>query len=413
MGCGAPWRGTPVKILSVNTFFPCPPRRGMDLIYLNLLKLQSRDHAVTVVTMRRSEAEAAPSEDLPELRARVVFVEPRNTTSLAYKIWYRVLYSLLSVITWRPRCTFYGAPRELADEVRRLLATERFDLVEIHHSTSASLSKATGDHRTALYMYDVHFRAKARSAATKRGFNAFLARLGVSQFRHFEKRMLSNYDAILLGQEEDKAEVLRLIKKGPLVALMPNVIDTDIVRPEPSTESRPHTAIFVGAMTHQANIDAIMHFYQHIWPLIRERVTDAQWMIVGAWPPPEILALDGHQGVCVYSNVPDVKPFIRESAVYIAPLRIGSGVKVKIMEALAMGKAIVATPVAAEGMGLLNGRDIEVADLDSPFADTVVNLWQNDAARQSLELHARQCVVERFGFEAGARTLNCIYEQLR
>jgi glycosyltransferase involved in cell wall biosynthesis len=165
-------------------------------------------------------------------------------------------------------------------------------------------------------------------------------------------------------------------------------------------------------MTHKANIDAIMHFHQHIWPLIRQRVPDAQWMIVGAWPPPEILALDGHQGVCVYSNVPDVKPFIRESAVYIAPLRIGSGVKVKIMEALAMGKAIVATPVAAEGMGLLVGQNVEIAELDDQFADVIIRLWADSTCRSQMEQHARQTAIERFGIDAGARTLTQIYQQL-
>lgn len=399
-----------MRILSVNTFFPCPPRRGMDLIYLNLLKLQAHDHDVTVVTLRRSDMDSRHIGELADHCRRLVFVEPRNATSLLSKVWRRLLYSLLSVLEWRPRCTFYGAPRELRQAVRRLLAAERFDLVEIHHSTSASLRDDVGTIPAALYLYDVHYRAKARAAAMKRGFGGFLAWLEVLQFRRFEKRAVARFDALLLGQEEDKAEVVRLARPGALVALMPNVIDTDVVRPASAAPPKPRTAVFVGAMTHQANVDAIMHFHRHVWNDVRARVPDAAWSIVGAHPPPEIVALDGHHGVRVHANVPDVKPYIAEAAVYIAPLRIGSGVKVKVMEALAMGKAIVATGVAAEGMGLQSGENIHVAELDAPFRDAVIRLWTDDAYRLALQRNARDFAVAAFSFAAGRHALNGMYE---
>jgi glycosyltransferase involved in cell wall biosynthesis len=400
-----------MRILSINTFFPCPVRRGMDLLYLNLLKLQARDHDVTVLTLRRSDIESQHIEELADHCRRVVFVEPRNATRLLSKVWRRLLYSLLSVLQWRPRCTFYGAPRELQEAVRRLVAAEHFDLVEIHHSTSASLRDDIGNIPAALYLYDVHYRAKARSVATKRGFAALFAWLGVLQFRRFEKRAVTRFDALLLGQEEDKAEVVRLARPGALVALMPNVIDTDVVRPTSGPPPKARTAVFIGAMTHQANVDAIMYFHRHVWNDVRARVPDAAWSIVGAQPPPEIAALDGHNGVRLYANVPDVKPYIAEAAVYIAPLRIGSGVKVKVMEALAMGKAIVATGVAAEGMGLRSGENIQVAELDAPFRDAIIHLWSNDAYRLALQNNARSFAVEAFSFEAGRQTLNGIYKE--
>jgi len=385
----------------------------MDVIYLNLLRLQAQNHRVTVVTLQRSAADKAHAGDLEAVCHRSVMVSPGNAAHFAVKLWRRLLYSFLSVVRWQPRCTFYGAPRELAKEVARLLATEHFDLVEIHHSTSASLQDVVRNRPTALYLYDVHYRAKARAAATNRGFARLVARLGVSQFRRFERRAMRRFKALLLGQEEDRAEVARVAGPGAVVELMPNVIDTDLVRPGADDEIRPRSLVFVGAMTHQPNVDAILTFHRTIWPQLRAGFPDAQWAIVGAAPPPEIVALDGSEGVHVYANVPDVRPFIATAAVYVAPLRIGSGVKVKIMEALAMGKAIVATPVAAEGMGLEPGRDLIVADLGPTFSEAVAGLWHDAAARNTMQRHARKAAVARFSVNAGRETLDRVYDRLQ
>jgi len=384
----------------------------MDVIYLNLLRLQARDHRVTVVTLQRSAADKQHARDLQAVCHRVVMVSPGNAGHFSIKLWRRLLYSLLSVVRWQPRCTFYGAPPELAREVARLLATDVFDLVEIHHSTSAALQNVVRNCPTALYLYDVHYRAKARAAATKHGFARLVALLGVSQFRRFERRAMSRFKALLLGQEEDRAEVARVVGPGAVVQLMPNVIDTDAVRPGGDDKIRPQSLVFVGAMTHQPNVDAILTFHRTIWPQLRAGFPDAQWAIVGAAPPPEIAALHGREGVQVHANVPDVRPFIAAAAVYIAPLRIGSGVKVKIMEALAMGKAIVATPVAAEGMGLKAGRDLIVSDLGPGFSAAVAGLWQDAAARQEMQRHAREAAVARFSVNAGRETLDRTYNRL-
>jgi glycosyltransferase involved in cell wall biosynthesis len=116
--------------------------------------------------------------------------------------------------------------------------------------------------------------------------------------------------------------------------------------------------------------------------------------------------------VKVFADVADVKPYIAEAAIYVAPLRIGSGVKVKIMEAMALGKAIVATAVAAEGMGLVSGRDLEVAELDAPFCDAVVRLFSEPQRRSSLEANARSAAVKLFSVEAGVKTLDAAYAGL-
>lgn len=402
-----------MNILSVNTFFPCPPRRGMDLIYLNLLKLQSTKHSVTVVTLCRSGEEERHLAELSAWCDRVVLVRPRNAGSFLAKAWRRCLYSTLSWLQWRPRPSYYGATPELRSVVRDLVGQGRFDLVEIHHSTSAGLRREAGPGPCALYLYDLHFRSRERLAATTRGVEKIAASVEASKFRRFEAAMVPRFDLLLLGQEQDKAVVESWHTGARVVALMPNVIDTDSVTPRNCYPPGSRVAVFVGAMTHQANVDAVLNFFRGAWMRIRGEVPDAQWWIVGGAPPPEIRDLHGRDGVSVHADVPDVAPFVAAASVYVAPLRIGSGVKVKMMEALALGKAIVATGVAAEGMGLVSGRDLEIAELDGPFADAVVRLWSDDQHRTRLEQGARETAVNRFGVEAGRRVMDAVYAGMR
>jgi glycosyltransferase involved in cell wall biosynthesis len=384
----------------------------MDIIYLNLLKLQAQGHTVTVVVLVRTPEERQHLTEFATYCDRLIVVTPRNVDSYLFKAYYRILYSLLSLLWWWPRCTFYGSPPELRREVRQLTTEHCFDLVEIHHSTSAALRDEVSKGATALYLYDVHFRAKARLAETKTGLARLLALMEVSKFHRFETQAFRRFDLLMLGQEEDKVEVLKWVDAGVAVNLMPNVIDTDTVKPTRGDGLGERVAIFVGAMTHQANVDAVTNFFQAAWPQIVERVPGAEWWIVGASPPEEIRALDGQQGVRVFADVPDVRPYISKAAVYVAPLRIGSGVKVKIMEALALGKAIVASPVAAEGMGLTAGMELEVAELDDPFAATVVRLFSDATHRAMLEANAREAAVKLFSVTAGVKTLAAAYDRL-
>jgi len=402
-----------MNILSINTFFPCPPRRGMDVVYLNLLKVQAAAHAVTVVTVCRNEVQSGGVEELARHCSELHVVTPRNVTSLPYKIYYRLLYSTLSVLLWQPRCTFYGAPRELRDLVRRLVAERHYDLVEVHHSTSATLRDCFPHHAAALYLYDLHFRARARLAATRRGIARVVARVQQSMFRHFESVMMSKYDLLLFGQDEDLAAAAEMQIPADRLALMPNVIDTDQSAPSENESQANNAVVFVGAMTHHANIDAIAHFHRQIWPLVRAKVPDAEWWIVGASPTEDIKRLSGCDGIRVFADVPDVRPFIHQASVYIAPLRIGSGVKVKIMEALSLGKAIVATGTAAEGMGLVPDRDLFVADLDRPFADAVASLLSDETRRSRLGRNARDAACRLYSFDAGRKTLGRAYGRLK
>lgn len=398
-----------MNILSINTFLPFPTRRGMDIVYLNLLKTQARKHDVTVVSMRRTGTEDDFLAEIAPYVKAAHLAGPR-VRGTGRKIADRLRYGALSPLLWRPKSTFYDTASEMAELVRRVSRSERFDIVEVHHSPSAGLVRHAEGDRKLLYMYDVHYRSAGRLAATRSGLAGLSARIEASKFRSFEPAIVGKFDGVLFGQDEDMREMSPFIRADAIAGLMPNIVDTDTFKPAPGN-GRKRAVVFVGAMSHRANVDAILHF-QATWDRIRARAGDVELWLVGATPPDEVRALDGSRGIRLFADVPDIRPFVEEAAVYVAPLRIGSGVKVKIMEAMAMGKAIVATPVAAEGMGLTSGKDLRICEPDDDFVDAVIDTLQDQAVREALEAQARKTAVKRFGFAHGRAELDKIYSRL-
>jgi glycosyltransferase involved in cell wall biosynthesis len=383
----------------------------MDVVYLNLLKTQALKHEVSVVSMRRAGNE---DDHLEEIRpyVREVYLAGGRVRSTGIKVRDRLRSAVLSPLLWRPRCTFYDHSPEMARVVTEVSGGAEFDVIEVHHSPSAGLIRyARGGGARVLYMYDVHFRSIARLADTRAGMLRAHAKMESSKYRHFEPAAARAFHGVLFGQEEDRRTFAPLLPPDRVTALMPNIVDTDRLQPGSGAGSS-RAIVFVGAMSHRANVDAIQHFQAQLWDRIRERVSDVELWLVGATPPNDIRALDGTRGIRVHADVTDVRPFVDAAMVYVAPLRIGSGVKVKIMEAIAMGKAIVATPVAAEGMGLSDGEEIEVRDLGAPFVDCVVGLLKDRAKRQTLQHRARIAAVRRFSFSTGAEELDNLYARL-
>jgi polysaccharide biosynthesis protein PslH len=400
-----------VRILSINTFFPLPTRRGMDVVYLNLLKTQALKHEVTLVSMRRAgDEDDLLHEILPYVRK--VHLAGDRVRGRGIKVRDRLRSAVLSPLLWRPSCTFYDHSPEMARVVADVSSEAEFDVIEVHHSPSAGLIRhARGGGARLLYMYDVHSRSTARLASTRSGVARARAKMEASKYRHFEPIAAREFHGVLFGQEEDMRIFAPLLPPHRVTGLMPNIVDTDRFQPGPGAGSS-RAIVFVGAMSHRANVDAIHHFQAHVWDQIRARVRDVELWLVGATPPDEIRALNGTRSIRVHADVTDVRPFINAAMIYVAPLRIGSGVKVKIMEAMAMGKAIVATPVAAEGMELSHGEDIKVHDLSIAFVDSVVELLNNQAERKRLQERARATAVQRFSFPTGALELDDIFARL-
>lgn len=219
----------------------------------------------------------------------------------------------------------------------------------------------------------------------------------------FERSALERFDLVLAVSEADRQTFARLYP-GALRApihVIPTGVDTSYFTPFPGTERRAHL-VFTGSMDWLPNEDGMLYFVREILPRIRRSEANVTLSIIGRSPTPAVRRLAEEAGIEVTGRVDDVRPHVASGDVYIVPLRIGGGTRLKIFEAMAMGKAVVSTTVGAEGLPVTPGRDIVIADEPARFAHAVVHMIRDTAARRAIEGAARQLVVECYDWSAVA-----------
>ncbi len=201
--------------------------------------------------------------------------------------------------------------------------------------------------------------------------------------------------------EADRA-LLAARAPGADIRAIPTGVDTSYFHPNGAAEA-PATLVFTGSMDWYPNEDAILYFLDAILPEVRREVPGVSLAVVGRDPTDRLRAAGSAAGICVTGTVSDVRPYVAEAAVYVVPLRVGGGTRLKIFEALAMGKAVVSTRVGAEGLPIVSDRHFLQADSPAAFAQAVISLLKDADRRRALGLAGRRLVEERYSWSQVTR----------
>jgi len=214
-----------------------------------------------------------------------------------------------------------------------------------------------------------------------------------------ERRYVELADHVLTVSENDRASFLQYVDSGH-ISVIPTGVDTEYFQPSAQPEQADSMA-FTGTMDWMPNEDGVAHFVDKIFPLIRREAPNAAFWAVGRRPPRRIQALASDR-VVVTGAVDDIRPYLGKAAVCVVPLRSGSGTRIKIFEAMAMGKAIVSTTMGAEGLPVMHGENIILADDPADFARQVIELLRDPQRRAQLGGAARKLVEEGYGWPSAA-----------
>jgi glycosyltransferase involved in cell wall biosynthesis len=220
----------------------------------------------------------------------------------------------------------------------------------------------------------------------------------------FERDALTRFDLVLAVSDTDRRTLERLYPgalRNP-VHVVQTGVDTSYFTPMPRQERRAHL-VFTGSMDWLPNEDGMTYFVRDILPLIRQAEPDVTLSIVGRNPTPAVQRLAQTPGIEVTGRVDDVRPHVAAGDIYVVPLRIGGGTRLKIFEAMSMSRAVVSTTIGAEGLPVTSGRDIVIADEPALFAESVVRLIRDADTRHRIESAARQLVVSRYDWAAVSR----------
>jgi glycosyltransferase involved in cell wall biosynthesis len=270
---------------------------------------------------------------------------------------------------------------------------------------------------TVLDLHNVEYEVLVRAAGAP-GVGAVrrvYSQAEAVKFRRDEPRLWRRFTALLTTSERDRQQVLAHAP-GLQVTVVPNGVDTAFFHPAPPdyvrTGAEP-TVVFTGMMAYYPNQDGVLYFAEQIWPLVRREIPAARFIVVGTDPPPAIRALaEGDNGITVTGAVPDVRPYVWEADLCVVPLRIGGGTRLKIVEALAMEKAIVSTTIGCEGIDVTPGKTLAVADTPATFAAATVELLRSPKRRVTLGQAGRALALARYDWTAAAQPMLAEWDRL-
>ena len=303
----------------------------------------------------------------------------------------------------------YGVAKYRSDAFRRtldrLLQERRFDVVVCDFLVPIVNMPERLPCPGILFTHNVEaeiWRRHAENAGNP--LSRFLLAQQWKRMLRFERDALARFDLALAVSNADRETFQRLYPdamRRPAHVVQTGV-DTTYFVPSETPARRAHL-VFTGSMDWLPNEDGMQYFVREILPRIRQVEPDATLSIIGRAPTPAVRRLGEEQGIEVTGRVDDVRPHIAAGAVYVVPLRIGGGTRLKIFEAMSMAKAVVSTTVGAEGLPVTSGRDIVIADEPARFAQAVVHMIRDVDARRQIEAEARRIVVERYDWSAVAQ----------
>jgi len=393
-----------MRILWLKSDLLLPLDKGGKIRTWHLMRQLARRHEITYLAFADAGSSPADVEGMREVASRVITIPRGDAPKGSLRFYVGAAAHLFDRL---PYAVAKYQSRAYAAAVRACLAEQTFDLIVCDFLVPAVNLPGELPCPAVLFTHNVESEIWRRHMETKTG--ALLRLLYGMQYRRmlrFEARTLKRFEGVLAVSDADRDTFARLYPgavRHPAFVVATGV-DTDYFTAE---ASRPGSRdlVFTGSMDWLPNEDAMLYFCRDILPLIRAAEPDVTLSIVGRSPTPAVTALAADAGIDVTGRVDDVRPRMRAGAVYIVPLRIGGGTRLKIFEAMAMGKAVVSTTVGAEGLPVRDGEHVRLADTPAAFAHAVVQLLRDPARRAQLENAARALVVERYDWRAVAGDL--------
>ncbi len=397
-----------LRILFVYSRLPLPMTRGDELTVAHLLEfLHARGHRVDLVTLDAGQKLDPAHRAWLESRCHrlAILPQPRLRSTLS---------ALAGLAVGRPlQIGWFRSPPQL-DWVRQALAAEPYDIAYAYYIRSAEALRWLHDRpsrpATFLAMQLSQYLNTRRLALTTRSrLQRLVFGLESRLVRAYEARIWRDFDrAVLIGPKDLAAvrEACRLEGVAGLdpadgnVVWGPHGVDTGRMAPRPEVEVEPDSVVMTGAMRYPPNAQGALWLAAEAWPRIRAARPGAKLYIVGRDPPPEVVALGGRDGITVTGTVPDPADWMARAAVCAAPILAAAGLQNKLLEYMAMGRPVVATAAANEGIGAVPGRDLVVADDGPALAEAVAALLADPSRARALGEAGRAFVTASWTWEA-------------
>jgi sugar transferase (PEP-CTERM/EpsH1 system associated) len=401
-------------VLFLSQIVPYPPHGGVLQRGYNLLRELGREAHVDLLAFVHPDVLGTPAA-IEESRAALgAFCQ----TVEYFRLWpkaskaHQALGLAMSAASSQPFSVIAHRSADYQRRIDALLASAPFDIV---HADTVALSQfVRPDVRvpTVLTHHNIESMLMERRAKVESRWAArtFLKR-EAAKLRAYEAAESPRFDVNVVVSVPD-GEALARIAPGLRTAVVPNGVDVDYFSPQPERETP--ALIYTGGMNMFANKDAVLFFCTEVWPRITASVPDVRFFAVGQDPPPELRELAAKDSrIVVTGFVDDIRPYVAQAAVYVVPLRVGGGTRLKVLDAMASGKALVSTAIGCEGIAVRPDEHLLVADTAEAMAASAIALLNDPARRRALGAAARRLVEERYAWRGVGRQLLDAYQEAR
>jgi len=384
---------------------PYPPDRGDKMRSYHLLRHIAARAPVHLVCFADDAGEIALAETLRPMLASL-HVERRRRSRLSA--------GLTALPTGRAISVDMFASSGLRAHVDRLVAGGRIGTIFAFSSQMAQFAPIGWRGRLLMDFVDVDSAKFAAYGQQSSGVGGWVYRREGRRLAVWERAVAARADVSLFVSEQEAALFRKVLgRQAGRIAVLENGIDLDrydpagdFARLSVADRGEGPLAVFTGQMDYRPNIEAVSIFARHALPLVRARMPGTRFAIVGRDPSPAVKALGNLPGVTVTGAVADVRGWIAAADVVVAPLRLARGVQNKVLEAMAMGRPVIASPAAFEGIDAVSGSELVVADGSAAEAEAVVALLADQALAAGIGKRARARMVVRYGWDAQLAALD-------
>ena len=380
-----------LQVLVIDEEPPFPLNSGKRIRTWNLLCRLAKRHQITFLCHRGDDQAA---EKLESAGVKVVQVEalaPYRGLSL----YARLLFNLFSPF---PYSVAKHYTRRFRKKLGNLLSTGDFDLLHCEWTPYARYLQSAGDIPSVVSAHNIESQIWQRRAERSPSMlSRMFFRMQAWKMQRFERNALSRCSSVTavsdLDVQQFKAWGIHSARS------VENGVDIDFFSTSQAIAASPLEVLFVGSLDWFPNQDAVRFFVEEIFPLIKIQKPAAQLTVVGRRAPESLASWMRREGVTLLSEVPDVRPCYTRAALAIVPLRIGGGTRIKILEAMSMGKPVVSTSIGAEGLAVKDGTQVLIADTPAEFARAAVSLMSSEELCRKIGQDGRKLVLERYSWD--------------
>ncbi len=396
-----------MNILFLSTENPFPPDHGHHIRTYHILKSLAEQHRIHFLAFARTEKEIALKSKLEKFCASADIMLLPNQ---GWRLYAALLANFFSPMPFIVKRYSSLAARQ---RIREMLSNYQIDVIHFDLPHLAAYLNEVAHLPKVLTNHNVESLRLRRWANVERNpFLKFYLFYQSYKLHHFESKLCPQFDRCITVSDFDK-ETLREMCKSDNFITIPNGVDVEYFSPR-SESTATEGLVWAGSMSGAYNRDAVDYFLGEIAPLIHAQLPETKMTFVGASPTALLRKRAEENPQITFTDyVDDVRPYVDRAAVFIAPLRSGSGTKIKVLNAMAQGKAVVTTSIGAEGIDVTSGREVFIADSGEEFAEKVILLLRNPELAREMGQNARRKVKGLYDWKVVTSQMSQIYEDVK